>query len=101
MQNNYEAGLRLVHLLNKNVFSKGFQGQVIVSGLEARYIEFLKGAQDAATNSTFGDQYFYTLGGVGKTMNLFGRPSSNSVLRTCIMRPESPPAFRNPSRTTF
>ncbi|KAI8892528.1 hypothetical protein BC833DRAFT_662313 [Globomyces pollinis-pini] len=55
-----ESGENIVKLLNENVFEKGYKGQVIISGSEVKFADYLKGALSAAKASKFADQYFYT-----------------------------------------
>lgn len=49
--------------------SKSCTGQVIISGLKAPYIDYLRGALDAAKKSKYGDRYYYTMDGEAKNFN--------------------------------
>ncbi|KAJ2987589.1 hypothetical protein HDV02_006045, partial [Globomyces sp. JEL0801] len=61
-----ESGENIVKLLNENVFEKGYKGQVIISGSEVKYFDYLKGALSVAKASKFVDQYFYTYDAEGR-----------------------------------
>jgi len=65
MRDYWGAGSNLVQLMNRLLFDRGYRGQVLISGSETKYLDYLRGALEAARNSKHEDKYFYTFDAEG------------------------------------
>ena len=60
------AGAKVVQLLNKNIFDRGYLGQVIIGCPSVAFADYLKGAIAEADQSKYYDRYFYTFDSEGR-----------------------------------
>lgn len=60
------AGAKVVQLLNRNVFDRGYQGQVIIGCPSVLFADYLKGAIAEADQSKYSDRYYYTFDSEGR-----------------------------------
>lgn len=66
MRDYAEAGANVVRMLNENVLSRGYRGQVLLGCYTVSKSDYLRGALREAAKSSYADRYFYTIDVQGK-----------------------------------
>ncbi|EFX67662.1 hypothetical protein DAPPUDRAFT_261268 [Daphnia pulex] len=65
IRNYAQAGANVVRMINENVISRGYRGQILLGGSTSSRVDYLRGAIQEAQHSEYVDRYFYTIDSEG------------------------------------
>lgn len=65
IRNYAQAGANVVRMINENVISRGYRGQILLGCSTISRVDYLRGAIQEAQHSEYVDRYFYTIDSEG------------------------------------
>lgn len=105
MRNYAEAGRNVVQLINENVFSRGYRGQILLGCSTVSQTDYLRGAIEKVSNSNYADRYFYTIDSEGdnaeKVWDHSLQLGTNNVVYTTGITSCLPKTFYNAIQFSF